>query len=253
MTVPRFRLMFDIGVGSPRLTEIPQLLLTHGHLDHSAGIPYYISQRCLRRLPAADIYTPPEMEPALRKILQLWCDIEGYQSDYNLHPVEYDRVYPLSGNFGFQAVRSFHRIPSNGYVVVEKTTKLKEEFLSLKGPEIARLKQERNDLFYESFTPHVAFSGDTTIEFVLEREIIRKTKILFFECTYICEKRPKERAREWGHTHLDEIAHNAEAFRDVEHLFLIHFSPRYRRDQINETLKRKLPDWLYEKTTPFLV
>lgn len=252
VTVPRLKLMFDIGVGAPKLTETPRLLLTHGHLDHSAGIPYYISQRNLRHLPPAEIYVPPAMAPALNRIMELWAEIEGYQPQYSIHAIEYDRIYPLSGTLSFQALPSFHRVPSNGYAIVERTTKLREEFLGLPGAEISRLKRERDDLFYQGLTPHIVFSGDTRIEFVLEHELVRRAKILFHECTYICEKRGVDRAREWGHTHLEEIVANAEAFRDVETLVLIHFSPRYGREQIHETLRARIPAWLFEKTIAFL-
>ena len=107
-------------------------------------------------------------------------------------------------------------------------------------------------MFYESTLPHITFSGDTQIEFVLENEIVRRSRALFLECTYVSEDRPVERARKWGHTHLFEIAEHAEAFRDVEQLFLIHFSPRYRRREIEEALDKHLPDWLRAKTTPFI-
>ena len=86
---------------------------------------------------------------------------------------------------------------------------------------------------------------------MLENEIVRRSKVLFLECTFICEERPVERARRWGHIHLDEIVANAEAFREVEQLYLIHFSPRYRHQQVHATLKQKLPAWLHEKTVPF--
>ncbi len=253
MHVPRLKLCFDIGRGSSRLVEVPTILLTHGHLDHSAGIPYHVSQRNLRRLPPADIYVPPEVERPLKEILRLWFEIEDFEATYNVHALDYDREYDLSGTLKFRAVRSVHRVPSNGYSIFERTRKLKPEFLNLPGPEIARLKKERDDMFYDAVVPHITFSGDTQIEFLLENEIVRQSKILFLECTFIDDKRPVERARQWGHIHLDEIVANAEALRDVERLYLIHFSPRYRRDFIDETLKKKMPDWLYEKTVPFLV
>ncbi|MCB1323209.1 MAG: MBL fold metallo-hydrolase [Leptospiraceae bacterium] len=252
MSVPRLRLMFDVGRGAGKLIDIPRLLLTHGHLDHSSGLPYYISQRCLRRLPPADIYCPPEIFEPLSKIMRLWSEIEQYEMQYNLQPIDYNRFYELQGNMGFRAIRSIHRVPSNGYCIIQRTKKLKAEFLGLPGHEIQRLKLERDDLFYEAEIPMITFSGDTQIEFVLENELVRSSRVLFMECTYICDRRPTERARRWGHTHLDEIVSNADAFADVEHLFLIHFSTRYKRETILKTLKERLPDWLHERTTAFL-
>ncbi len=252
MILPQFRLTFDVGCGSSRLTEIPRVLLTHGHLDHSSGIPYYISQRNLRRLPPAEIYTPPALAAPLANVIQLWSEIEDYEIQYKLHPVEYARYYPLQGQYYFQAFPSFHRVPSNGYTIFEKTLKLKEEFKTLPGPEIARLKKVREDLFYESYLPHITFSGDTQIEFLLKYEAVQKSRVLFLECTYIDEARSVSQAREWGHIHLDEIAKHAEALEKIQRLYLIHFSPRYHADKIKRLLKQKLPPHLHRKTIPFL-
>ena len=250
MTVPQFKLSFDVGHGDPKLTEFSKILLTHGHMDHSSGLPYYISQRALRHLSPPQIFCPPEFVAPFKDIMDAWAKIEGFKAKYELIGVVPTEQYELQGKFFFQAVPSVHRVPSNGYVIQEKTVKLKDEFKSLPGPEIARLKKERDDLFYESRIPTIAFSGDTQIEFVLENEIIRDSKILFLECTYISPDAPVERARKWGHIHLDEIVANAEAFQNTERLFLIHFSPRHRNDEIRSTLKNRLPGWLFDKTVP---
>ena len=250
--LPQFRLLFDIGCGGQQLTEVPRLLLSHGHLDHSSGLAYYISQRNLRRLAPADIYVPPALAEPLRKILDLWCEIEDYQTKYNLHSVDYENYYPLQGNYYFKGLPSIHRVASNGYIIFEKTRKLKQEFQRLSGKEIAQLKKERDDLFYENYLPLIVFSGDTQIEFVLKHECVRSARVLFLECTYIDEARTVEQTRHWGHLHLDEIVKHAEAFRDIQQLFLIHFSPRYAPEKISKTLKEKLPDWLSQKTIPFL-
>ena len=252
MHLPQFGLLFDIGCANYHITEVPRLLLTHGHLDHSSGVAYYISQRNLRKLPPADIYVPPPLEEPLRKILQIWCEIEGYQSQYNLQSLNYDKYYHLQGTHYFKAIPSVHRVPSNGYTIFEKRKKIKEEFKSLAGAEIAKLKKIRSDLFFENYVPIISFSGDTKIEFILNNDTIRNSEVLFLECTYIDKARTTEQTRFWGHIHLDEIVANASAFDNIKHLFLIHFSPRYTNKAIRKVLKEKLPNSLYQKTTPFL-
>lgn len=252
MTVPQFKLTFDVGHGSPQLVDFPKILLTHGHLDHSSGLPYIISQRALRHLAPAEVFCPPGLADPLRRILDVWAEVEGFRADYVLTPIDYATDYLLTGKFSFRAIPSVHRVTSNGYVIFEKTTRLKEEFRALPGPEIVRLKKERNDLFYDTEIPTITFSGDTQIEFVLENEIVRESKVLFLECTYISDDRPVERARQWGHTHLYEIAAHAEAFRNVERLFLIHFSPRYRPEDIRAAIQKRLPGWLAERTVPWI-
>lgn len=251
MILPTFHLAFDAGRCQNQLVEIPTVLLTHGHLDHASGIPYYVSQRCLRHLPGGTIYCPPELEDPLRRILRIWSEIEDYQMEFSLQGVDYSTFYPLFGNFSFRAVRSVHRVASNGYTIYERVRKLRKEYSHLTGPQIAEMKKTMN-LFEDVQSPVVTFSGDTQIEFALENEDVRRSKILFLECTYIDEARPVERARKWGHTHLFEIIENAEAFKDVEHLVLIHFSPRYSKDRILDTLRKQMPEDLYKKTTAFV-
>ena len=250
--LPQFKLLFDIGTGYDHIIEVPKLLISHGHLDHSSGIAYYISQRNLKRLMPAEIYVPPLFYEPLKEVLNLWSKIEGYNTVYNLTPLDYNKFYHLQGNNYFKAVKSVHRVPSNGYTIFEKTRKLKEEFQKLPSNKIAELKSKGIDMFYEYYIPLITFSGDTQIEFVINNECVRKSRILFLECTYIDKVRTIEQTREWGHIHLDEIVENVECFREVDKLYLIHFSPRYNSEKILKNLKDKLPIWLFEKTTPFI-
>lgn len=252
IAIPRLKIMFDTGLGSPNLVEIPKILLTHGHLDHASGLAYLISQRSLRKLTPPDIYVPPAIYESLDQILKLWHKIEEYESQYNLIPIDYNTLYPLQGNFYFKAIPSVHRVPSNGYVIFEKKKKLKKEYLNLPGYKIAELKKNNPDIIETKYEPIITFSGDTQIEFVLQNEVVQNSEVLFLECTYICDKRPVERARKWGHIHLYEIINYVEYFRKIKKLYLIHFSPRYKKKEIRETLKKLLPEWLYKKTTPFL-
>ena len=97
----------------------------------------------------------------------------------------------------------------------------------------------------------MSFSGDTRIEYVLENEDVRNSKILVLECTYLDSSRDVKRAREWGHIHLDEIVNHADEFEN-EKIVLIHFSKRYHPKKIPAMVEEKLPDSLKGRVHCFL-
>ena len=40
----------DIGRGPDAVVHLPHVFITHAHLDHAAGLPWYAGQRHLQRL-----------------------------------------------------------------------------------------------------------------------------------------------------------------------------------------------------------
>lgn len=244
--LPRNHIAFDIGRGPDAIIDIPVIFLSHGHLDHSSGLPYYFSQRSLKNLAPGKVYVPQSVVEPLTQILKLWHDIEGFTYEVNIEGLVPGQRVNLSGGYFVEAVKASHRVDALGYVLFRRTQKLKKEFLSLSGEEIRKGKAEGKDLFEWQEVPVFAYSGDTTFEFVLENEVVRRSQVLALECTYIDDKRPVERARKWGHIHLDEIAEKADLFEN-DLLVLTHFSRRYRRDYILETIDKKLPSSLREK------
>ena len=43
--MPQLGVCFDIGKAPEQVIPIDNILLTHGHIDHAAGIAYYLSHR----------------------------------------------------------------------------------------------------------------------------------------------------------------------------------------------------------------
>ncbi len=244
-------LMFDFGFINPDKIHIGKILLTHAHLDHSCGIPYYVSQRSLRKLPKPTIYLPKEIQPKMAEILRLYSEIEDFEYGCDLVGIEEADTIHLKPGFFFKPWSTFHRVPSFGYTVYETKKKLKKEFNSLSAEEIRILKSNGQELTEDIQTPLVSFSGDTKIEYVLKHEDVRKSKILFLEATYVCDKRDTDRAREWGHTHLDEIVENAEAFEN-EAIVLIHASKRYSYREYQDWVRKKIPSVLKDRIHLFL-
>ncbi|MDF3820230.1 MBL fold metallo-hydrolase [Leptospira sp. 96542] len=248
---PSLDFMFDFGFTNPDKIHISRILLTHAHLDHSSGIPYYVSQRSLRKLPTPKIYLPKEIEPKMSQILKLYSEIEGFDYGCQLIGLNYGERVDLKPGYYFKPLPTFHRVPSQGYTVFETKRKLKPEWSELNQNEIRKKKELGEDPTYELDSPLVSFSGDTKIEYVLENEAVRKSKILFLECTYYCDKRDVSRAREWGHTHLDEIVANADLFEN-EAIVLIHASKRYSYRELESWVRKKVPNQLKQKLHLFL-
>ncbi|MBL0954249.1 MAG: MBL fold metallo-hydrolase [Leptospira sp.] len=248
---PSLDFMFDFGYINPDKIHIGKILLTHAHLDHSCGIPYYVSQRSLRKLPIPKIYVPKALEPKLSQILKLYSEIEEFDYECELYGLNFGDRVDLKPGYFFKPLESFHRVPSQGYTVYETKRKLKKEFLSLHSDEIRKSKEDGNDPTEEISIPLVSFSGDSKIEYVLANEDVRKSKILFMECTYYCEKRDVSRAREWGHTHFDEIVEHASSFEN-EAIVLIHPSKRYSYRELNDLLRKKVPAILKDRISLFL-
>lgn len=237
----RYQLAFDAGRCPYALVDIPRLFVTHAHLDHAAGIPYYISQRSLRHLPPPEIYCPHEIVDTLQDILRLWQKLEGYEYPLSIRGLEVGSRIEVRKDMYVRALRSFHRVPSRGYALMRQSRKLKEEFLSLPGKEIQRMKEQDKKIFEDRDIPLFVFSGDSTIEFLTENSEAREATVLFLECTYIDDKRPVAKAREWGHIHLDEVIENRALFQN-EKIVLTHFSRRYTKRFIAQVLKRKIQD-----------
>jgi ribonuclease Z len=239
--LPNFQLAFDTGRCPDALIDMPRVFLTHGHLDHAAGLPYYISQRSLRHLPPPEIYCPDEIVAPLSEILHLWQKIEGFEYPIALKGLIPGDEVTVRKDLYVRALKSSHRVPCRGYALVRKSRKLRDEYLNASGREIKRMKDRGDAIFEDRDIPIFAFSGDTTIEFLEDNEAAREATVLFIECTYIDDKRPVARAREWGHIHLDEIIANANLFKN-EKIVLTHFSKRYTRRFILQVLNKKIQD-----------
>ena len=140
--LPHFNIAFDVGRCPYPLIDIPKVFVTHGHLDHAAGLPYYISQRALRRLSTPDVYMPQKLYPHIKKVLNLWNKIEDFEAQANVHPLEWGDRIDIQKNYSVHVLPAYHRIPTQGYALVHQTKKLKEAYLGLPSAQIVALKKK---------------------------------------------------------------------------------------------------------------
>ncbi|PKU85941.1 Nuclear ribonuclease Z [Dendrobium catenatum] len=105
-----------------------------------------------------------------------------------------------------KAFRTYHVIPSQGYIIYSVKQKLKQEYMTLSGHEIKSLRLSGVEVTYTVTSPEIAFTGDTMSDFVVDpnNADVLKARILVMESTFVDNAMSIEHAREYGHTHMSE-------------------------------------------------
>jgi len=257
LCIPAFKLCFDIGRCPQRACALETLLLTHCHLDHVGGLGAYVATRSLLGASLPTVYVPEQRVAAVEAYLAAVRALEDSASPCSVLPTSVGESFALNGG-RHRAVPFFtaHPVPCNGYALHSVRQKLKAEYAGLAGAEIARLRAEGRTVSDTILVPEVAFTGDTAASWVHHPSAAASgalaAKLLIMECTFVDEAVSAEDAREFGHTHLDEIVEHAELFAGVGAILLVHFSARYKRAEIEAALAQKLPPRLRSKVTPLL-
>lgn len=241
ISMPELSLSFDVAQGYPFLLNLKQFFLSHGHLDHAAGVPYIISQKAMNNQEAPRFYMPQSLVEPLDRIMKIWQEIEKHEYRYEFIPVSADLEIPVKGNYFIKVFPTTHRIESFGYTLFERHKKLAPQYQGLPREELIKLKDQGFVLNEIVHVPLVSFTGDTQIEFLNSRPWVKKSKLLLMEATYLDSLKTIEQARTWGHTHLQEILPHLDEI-ESERIVLIHASSRYTWDVAQRLLGEQIPE-----------
>ncbi|KAJ1278870.1 hypothetical protein BS78_04G112200 [Paspalum vaginatum] len=236
---PTLSLAFDIGRCPQRAVSQEFLFVSHGHLDHIGGLPMYVATRGLFRLRPPTIFVPACLKDLVERLFEVHRAMDQSELNHKLVPLEVGEEYDLRRDLKVKAFRTYHAIPSQGYVIYSVKQKLKQEFTGLPGNEIKRLKLSGVEITNTVTTPEIAFTGDTTADFILDPDNadVLGAKILVVESTFLDESISIDHAREYGHTHLSEIASQSDKLQNKA-ILLIHFSARYTKEEIDAAVNR---------------
>ncbi len=236
--VPELDIVFDIGL-CPRATlAAGTVCLSHAHMDHVAGLPYWFSQRSFQKLGTGRVLCHPKLVRPLQLMMESWIDLERQKTPHDIVGIEPDSNYPLRPNLNVRAIEVSHSAPALGFSVIENRSKLKDEFQGLPQDRLRELKIAGTEISRISEIPLVAYTGDTETGPFLYRDEFTQARIVITECTFF-EKEHRDRARVGRHIHVDDLLPLMEAWK-AESVVVVHMSRRTNLQFARERLKEVL-------------
>ena len=238
--------LFDVGIAARSCAGAENVFISHGHADHCGALVSLLGMRGLMRLPPPRLFLPAEIAGSIREALQLFSRAQRYEFEIVAEPLQPGDERELRPDLSVRAFRTHHTGPSLGYQFFSRVPKLKPEYLGLPGKEIARRRQQGDDLFDFDERLELAYATDTLLHVVETTPSLLRTRVLILECSFLDERKAVSASRSGGHVHLDELLDKASAFQN-EALVLMHFSQMYSPAEVHAILKRRCPPELWER------
>jgi ribonuclease Z len=222
--VPELDVCFDMGVCPRAALSSKIVALSHGHMDHVGGLAYYCSQRFFQGMGVGKIVCDARIERAVRRMLEGYHELENQQTPFELIGLEPEEEYEIKNNIALRGFPVEHTAPAFGYVIFERRTKLKEEYVGFPQEKLRELKDQGVEITRKLQAPLVAYLGDTEPGPPLVRNDVRTAQVVISECTFF-EEEHRGRAKIGKHLHVHDIVEWLHVL-ECEKLVLIHVSRR---------------------------
>jgi len=249
--VPELDLLFDVGMPFRSAAGVGTLALSHAHADHAGALGSLLGIRALHGIKAPlRVVMPAEIVEDVQRALTAMSELQRWPLAIEAIGVAPGDEVRLRKDLVLRAFKTFHPVPSLGYVAVRRVHKLRPEFASLTGPEIAARRAAGEDLLADADHLELAYATDTLVQVLDHSPAIAAARVLVLESTFLDDKKSLEATRAGCHIHLDELLERADAL-TCAHLVLMHFSQLYRPAEVREILERRLPADLRARTIAF--
>jgi len=247
LVAPELNVCFDAGRAPAEIISVDYLCLTHGHMDHAAGVAYYFSQRAFVGNAPGCLLAPRALVGALEDLMAVWARIEGHPSPARIIGMRPGDAFPIRRDLFIHAFAVNHGGPALGYVVVESRKKLKPEFAGYSGPQLVELKKQGVEIQYELQVPLVAYCGDTAAGDFLDLDLVRNSRVFVIECTFFDDAHIR-RARAGRHLHITDLP-GVLARVNSPHVLLTHLTRRTAMHEAKRMLKDALSPADFERVS----
>ncbi len=245
VALPQLDVCFDIGKAPDQFISINHVLLTHGHIDHAAGIAYYLSHRAFCGQSPGTVLTPPSTIEPIRQILDGWGRLDGSRIPVKLIPVRPGDEINIKPNLIARVFPTKHTPDAVGFCIIEKRKKLKRQYRGLTGPKLVELKKQGVVIDTPIQIPLVSYLGDTHYVDYAQLDYVSNSKILIAECTFFADEHTA-RADAGRHMHIDEFAPLLERMNN-KHIIITHLSRRTGIGQAKKMLRQALSEATFKK------
>lgn len=235
----------DIGRCPDEIIAVPNVFITHAHLDHAAGIPFYAAQRRLQRLEAGRVWLPKEAAGDLHELMRIHERMEGTDYDIEIIGMAPGDSARVDRRHAVRAHAATHRVPARAWEFLELRHHLKPQFAGLDGSALAARRKQGEIVHDEVEYPILFYTGDTDRGILEQNTALFRAEVLMIECSFLGDQH-HDRAAMYRHIHFDDIAEFASRFEN-QLVVLTHFSRRYSRQEIRETIRRRCPQSLVDR------
>ncbi len=235
--------VLDIGRCPDMAVGVPHVFITHAHLDHALGIPYYAGQRHLQRIPGGRVFVPSETADDFRALMSLHEKLEDTGYDIEVVGVREGDVVAIGRGHEVRAHRATHRVAARAYEFLEVRHRLRPEYAGRE--DIGGLRRRGIQVAEEYRHPLLFYTGDTDRGILEVNEALFRAEVLMIECSFVADGH-QEQAETYRHIHFDDIAAVADRFEN-RLIVLTHFSRRYSRTAIRDEIRRRCPAVLRDR------
>ncbi len=247
IVVPELDVVFDIGRCPREAMRVDHVLLSHGHMDHAAGLAYYFSQRDFQGIGGGVALMAHSIVDPLENLMDAVARVEGHPSPHKFVGMGDGDDYEIRRGLIARAFATRHIGNSLGFSLIDVRQKLKEEFIGLDGPELVELKKKGVEITRRVEMPLVTYLGDTAKANYSAIPHVRDSKVLLIECTFFDDDHVS-RARAGKHLHVTDLAEVLEGMNN-ERIILTHVTRRTNLSEARHILKKTLPANIRERVT----